>query len=429
MSAIVTIDFGNSYSKVGIRTDQSADSQPATDESLVWDEELNVCIPTAAAHAKRLGRSRWFYGVDLRKLPSNANGVTVHRNWKPAFFDEAETDLKPAQIDEIGVGYFRWLKDFINPVLEQMGFENVNDVEARITLPSFGSQTKAERRLISVLNEAGWKSPEIAPSLPEPVANAIGVFSGGKNVMWQPVEYEDDLYPNYAKMFGGTEFFERMGSHPLNGQPNLHWVMMADLGGYTFDCAMVGFDLNTLDIPRNEKVGGKKRFATHSEPIGVSELDMRLRESLPSAKLETLEGILEEMDQQRLERFHKTIYQNQDAYIARGDVTIGEGSEMNDIQDVVQGFANEVADLAEKFIEIHQYPRVDELILTGGGCNIPAIRETLCKRLERYRYANAYVPSMAEEHLPYNYRRVEPLQVRAATALGGCSVFFDYETN
>jgi len=428
MSAIVTIDFGNSYSKVGIRREPGTDSEPATDDSLVWDEELNICIPTAAAHAKRMGRSRWFYGVDLRKMPSNAKGVTVYRNWKPAFFDEADSELSPKQIDELGVGYFRWLREFIKPVLEANGFEQVDQVGTRITLPSFGSRSKAEQRLLSVLAEAGWQSTEVAPSLPEPVANAIGVFSQGKNVMWQPDEYDDALYPNYAKMFGGTEFFERMGANPRDGQ-NLHWVMLADLGGYTFDSAMVGFDLATLDIPRNEKVSGKKRFATHSEPIGVGELDTRLREALPEAKAATLDEIINEMDQQRLERFHKTIYQNQEPYIARGNVVIGEGSEMDAIQDVVQGFANEVADLAEKFIEIHQYLRVDEVILTGGGCNIPAIRETLCKRLENYRYANAYVPSMPEEQLPYNYRRVEPLQVRAATALGGCSVFFDYETN
>ncbi len=427
MSAIVTIDFGNSYSKIGIRRAPGEDAQPATDDSLVWDEELNICIPTAAAHAKRVGRSRWFYGVDLRKLPSNAKGVEVYRNWKPAFFDEDESDLNAKQIDAIGVGYFRWLREFIQPLMEQAGVADMEDVQARITLPSFGSQTKAERRLIAVLNEAGWQSTEIAPSLPEPVANAIGVFSGGRNVLWQPDEYDDTLYPNYGKMFGGTEFFDRMGERSVDGGPNLHWVMVADLGGYTFDCAMVGFDLTTLDIPRNEKVGGKKRFATHSEPIGVSELDFRLREVLPADKVETLDGIIQEMDQQRLERFHKTIYQNQDAYIARGDVRIGEDGEMAAIQGLVQNFADQVADLAEKFIEIHQYQRVDEVILTGGGCNIPTVRQTLCDRLTRYRYANAYVPSMAEESLPYNYRRVEPVQVRAATALGGCSVFFDYE--
>ena len=57
--------------------------------------------------------------------------------------------------------------------------------------------------------------------------------------------------------------------------------MVADLGGYTTDFAMVGFDLDNVAFQSNGRHDGKRLLGSYSEPIGVHELDNEVREYLP----------------------------------------------------------------------------------------------------------------------------------------------------
>jgi len=57
------------------------------------------------------------------------------------------------------------------------------------------------------------------------------------------------------------------------------------------------------------------------------------------------------------------------------------------------------------------------------------VRDALFDRLEDFRLRSAYVPSLADEapDLPNKYRRLPSNLARGATALGGSSIFFDYQ--
>ena len=49
----------------------------------------------------------------------------------------------------------------------------------------------------------------------------------------------------------GSTLFKAIRSFALgsgNSQPPIYWVMIADLGGYTTDFAMVGFDLDNIEF-------------------------------------------------------------------------------------------------------------------------------------------------------------------------------------
>jgi len=87
MNAVVTIDFGNSYSKVSIRRSREDDSELAQDPLFDFDDGLDACVPSLAAYVP--SRDRWFFGTDVLQLGTTLEGVRVFRNWKPFFFEES----------------------------------------------------------------------------------------------------------------------------------------------------------------------------------------------------------------------------------------------------------------------------------------------------------------------------------------------------
>src|SRR5437868_1773040 len=93
-SSMISIDFGNSYTKVAIRPDVDHTAQVMTDASLSLDE-LNMCVPTLAARLERNGKETWYYGTDVMRHRVDTPGLTVFRNWKPRFFEGVETRLLP----------------------------------------------------------------------------------------------------------------------------------------------------------------------------------------------------------------------------------------------------------------------------------------------------------------------------------------------
>jgi hypothetical protein len=157
-------------------------------------------------------------------------------------------------------------------------------------------------------------------------------------------------------------------------------------------------------------------------------LDRRLLEALPQTKRDALEDVL--ADQQRFEAFHRACYGKTHRYALKRATIGGTPSEKKMVADVVQTFAEDAADDAERFLEIHQYEEIDDLILTGGGTLIPKVRDALCARLSRYapRGLKAHTNYEEGEVLPgVKQPHKLPLELaRGATAVGGASVYFDF---
>jgi len=483
MSAMISIDFGNSYTKVAVRPTANKAAKLMTDKSLTLDE-WNVCIPTLAACMEQRGTERWFFGNEVMQQSSGTSRLRVFRNWKPRFFKGVETHLarrvrapmesahssgvfsmlteeqwsgikthlnlpesaraaiemvmrkdegtapsgsgEETDIDakQIGLGFFRWLADFVGPFCEKQGLGRISELPVRISLPSFGAATKAEMLLREILEESGWMPAERAPALPEPLANSIGAFSEGRNSVHRPTGRAD--MPHYGRMFENTGLLRAMRDATLHGGPKTAWAMIADLGGYTADFAMVCLDLEDIDAPVEGTMDGKPRTATYSEPIGVTTLDRRVRRLLDHTKAAAMDELQQDPDQRRLETFHRTVYGGKTRVYRLRQAVIGEGGEHERIQSCVHEFGVEVADYAEKFLEIHQYDRIDDLILTGGGSMIPAVRDELNKRLKRYSVRKTHMYLEPGTKAPSNFHALEPLLVRGATALGGASVYFDF---
>jgi hypothetical protein len=497
MPGMISIDFGNSFTKVGVRRDNNTPSELVRDNNLDQDDGLNVCIPSLVARVERRGEKRWRYGLDVLKLGQRTSGTHIYRNWKPLFFeniDSATSPPVPANRQRVGVagsslrtisrrsvehsaslvglsfaemaeilrqrgkfvdedgeaavpssasqegeltkeflqpvaiGFFKWLRNFINPICRKMGLEDPDAIPVRICVPSFGSQAKAEELLTEVLQDSGWQLDEGFPVLTEPLANSLGIVTEGRNATWFPQKTRRECRYNRT-MFGDSELFQAIRGHLLQNTQKFYWVMGIDVGGYTADFSMLGFDLGEFDASLDGYHDGMRREARQSKPIGVRLLDTRIAALLSEAKQAYLDEMNRDPDQRQIETFHRTLYDNRRVFNTTAGA-IGEGSEGEAIESCILAFANEIADSAERFLTAEQYKRIDALILTGGGCNIPMVRRRLCQRLERYRtgssFAATYVPAKESERLPGGYSRLGPRLVRGATALGGASVFFDF---
>src|SRR5205823_3160571 len=95
VSAMLSIDFGNNYTKVGFRKDENATSVPLTSQDLRLDD-YNICIPTLAANMLRDGKETWLYGTQVLSQSRGA-AMQVFRNWKPASANRPTTTLLPSR--------------------------------------------------------------------------------------------------------------------------------------------------------------------------------------------------------------------------------------------------------------------------------------------------------------------------------------------
>ena len=436
----ISIDFGNSFTKVGIRNRAPLDPEgrACSQTGLLQDEwlkmdEHNFCIPTLAARGIEGGKEVWCYGNDLVAKASTMGELRVYRNWKPLFFANGgpgnAEDGTPVR--QIGLGYFRWLRDFVDGYCRASGLPGVSSMPVRITLPSFGAQTAAASILVELLAETGWQPTAVRPAVAEPVANSIGIFSEGRNAIWtpDPAIRGSEAYPFYPEMFGDSEFFEATRQYArFSGQYDLertHWVFVADLGGYTTDFAMLGFDLARPDQAFEAAASSRRGcYAHYSEAVGIADLDRRVRSALPEEQQAAFDEMARASDP-RIENFHRLFYATLRPFRS-GGVRIAEGPEIESVKAAVDDFADEVALSAERFLDMHQFERVDQLLVTGGGFNVPAVRDALVAKLDDFQLQRVYRPvSRLETDLDGRHARLNATLVRGATALGGASVYFE----
>ena len=132
-------------------------------------------------------------------------------------------------------------------------------------------------------------------ALPEPLSNAIGTFTEGRNVT-----HLNGTNPHYGQMFKDTGMLARMRDAILNDGVKAAWVLVVDVGGYTTDFATLGLDLEDIDAKLEGVLDGKPRLAHTSKPLGVTDLDRAFRQVLPEAKQIALDEVIGDPDQQRL---------------------------------------------------------------------------------------------------------------------------------
>ncbi|MEN0061719.1 MAG: hypothetical protein AAGA48_06180 [Myxococcota bacterium] len=422
--SLISIDLGTAYTKVALRRELGEDAVLAQDPNLGLNGGLDISIPTVAAHALRRGHDHWWFGSDVAKLDNGSSQIDVYRNWKPELLSKA---LDAGDLHRgLALGYFRWLRhEFLPSVAARLDLD-LDQATTRLAIPALPIGEDVQRSLLGIMSEAGFHPAATAPLIAEPVANAIGVFSRGRNIVWQP-DPQAKPRPQLGKMFEDSTFLDAVRARTLEKSDLAdHWALVVDLGGFTTDCAMIGFDVEVLDAPLEGELQGKPRLAAQSWVMGIAELDRRLIGQLPEDKGLGLLSILRHPDSRRLEAVHRTLYGERRPYTLANGQTLGQGEESDVVETVLWSFAAEVAHLVETFLTDRGYDRVDTLILTGGGLFVRPVSDRLCARLSQFGVQGVYLPGPSA-HLPLG-GTLSPELVRGGTALGAGSIYFDFRT-
>jgi len=442
----LSIDFGNAFTKVAVRPEVPGPSVHLSHPDLQFDRGLNVCIPTTAVKIGVGSFARWYFGADAMDVPFNRPGCHFFHDWKHDFFQPSESGLdgsvlgsaalvgnsggarpsaiSPDELDRVARGFFEWLRLFLDDRLAERDLPSVRDCSTRIAIPAFALDSEPEARLLAILGEAGFRVAYAQPTLPEPLANALGIFTGGRNVSGQGPDLDHSL-------FEGTRMMEAMRARAAHRSgPLTFWTLAADLGAYTLDMAVIGFSTSNPTRSLMDTYYGKERFALFSEPLGVADLNHRIRSVLEPANRSAFDAIIRGSDPGDLHLLQDNLFHWRRPFLPRGSTQpLGEGREGERIHREVELFAQEAALKLQRFLKRYQYNRIDEVVLTGGGMYLPAIRDAVFRTAERLGATHAYVPVRAgDEPSQHVYTPLSGLQVRAGTAIGGASVFFDQAT-
>ena len=378
--AVLSIDLGASYTKIALRQSWKERDVDNTSLNLKVDGEFH--IPSIAVDLGD-GKGRRF-GTDAEGLNPGSSG-RIYRNWKSVLFDSAPVENTLSEAKKIAEGFLRWIKEKLS---QQFDWENVR---VRICIPALAESSQGEGHLREAAKAAGWSNT--VEFVAEPRANLIGLASSGRNVARNA---GGGLSLKWGEMFSSL-FFQAMQL------PNTRIIptgpvrfAVIDIGAFTTDIGICAIE-ETGDVKMSEGVQS-------SFKLGIAEIDEKLVHAMLKLGVER-----EQMTEVEFKKAKEIIYRGDgyDTVIGKTPVRIGRGSMNRQIAE----FAQEVVGICKDHIRGRSW-----YILTGGGFEIPLIREHVKAAL------NALGMRSAQEGFLNDTDRQDS---RLATALGGASVALD----
>jgi hypothetical protein len=382
-------------------------------EDLASAHRLDSAIVWGVAREMGLSEGELEESVARTKPAFVPGGCDLHLDRAPerngARRRKSRTNLD-SETHAVAVAYFSWLREFLAPVLRERGVADVSTVAVRVCVPAFDRSlgVRPEGELLEVLREAGWSPHDRCAVLSEPLANAVGVLTGGVNSTLQ-LRPGAERTINLGKMFRGGPVQRAL----RGGKDGTVRVLAVDVGAYTADFALVTFRRDGLEVAHE--------VTSRSEPLGITELDVRVRDVLPTFASQWLAT----RDVRRQEAFRRSVYGGVDRPVKLSEKESVTRAQVAEIQGVIRTFGGEIAARAEATLG-RDAERIDELILTGGGSNVTALRETLRQRLGGRGAEVVHMPSPASAASP-GLRPLGQKLVRGGSALGGASIYVDYQ--
>jgi hypothetical protein len=249
----------------------------------------------------------------------------------------------------------------------------------------------------------------------EPESNAIGILTKATNVINQRTKKL-----NFREMFGRSPLVTVLAgdsSHPT------YRTLVIDIGAYTTDFAALNFDTEGA-IPDTSN-GIAFTITQSSIPFGVSDLDERLKASLSEEKRAVIAGL----PTKEFAKLQSEVYLDDTTgyRYGRGKV-IGGDSDREIVDGILTEFVERLSTEAEKFCEQFDPASMQELILTGGGNNIPRARETLINTTAKIKgrpFVKIHAPGLKRGTSSSLIHKLNPEFTRGGSALGGASIYFE----
>lgn len=407
LPAVLSIDFGSTYTKIGYRAEIWAHTVGTKHEpAQVMLSDESALIPTLAISSGRKDQP-WIFGAEAANLNPSPS-MEVYSNWKATLFNRDNNPTTAGSII-IAQAFFRWLRERVEMALP--GLENLH---VRVMVPAFDDFEILAEVMRRCMQLAGWKMPiEVCT---EPHANAIGLMTRGKNcyrtgtkssgVDFMSMYDFNSSYIQTARRFVLSEH----GTRELR-------VAILDIGSFTTDLALLVFDVGSgLDGD------GLKTINQRSHEVGAHTY---LTEPLWKELGEKYHADFSATSFAFREEIKRTIFAGQSYTVMLNDQPrqIGGEHDAEIVGRLVGDFAQAIWQKVGSSIHAG---KVSVVYLTGGGSQVPMLVESLNHLGASFTPVNS--PSApAEETEPRKIyftpwlKSQEKLE-RIATCIGGSSI-------
>jgi hypothetical protein len=321
----------------------------------------------------------------------------------------------------VAVHFFQWLRQQVLLACERLPGTALKyeAIPARIAVPAFAHGRGIEAHpgcqvLLDALKKAGWPLHIDQPLVTEPYANAVGILTKAMNCLLRAGKI------NLGGMFAQGPLITVLRDavhHPSYG------AMVIDVGAFTTDFARIELDSEGKVITDPDTAF---ECSQHSVPIGVSSLDTLVADVLPAEKaawFRTAPGY-------DVDAFRRNVYsENKPFAINLPDrhERIGAGEEGAAIRDAIQAFGRQLGGAVAEFCEGRPPAAMQELILTGGGSSIPAVRDALQQAASSggNSYVRTHAPALKKVAGGPPVAKLDVSMARGGSALGGASLYFE----
>lgn len=432
-SRVVCIDIGSSFTKIAVRRGRNEQSLPVPNRP-DDPESFEVLIPSLIVVG---GGGKLIFGLEAARQRAAA-GVMRVRNWKAALFAASRAGVGGVTVDaarQFLVQFLRFLRVGV------LAAHDLSDAPVRLCIPALTDRLISDTDLCEAVREAGLQPSHVRPIEFEPVTNALGVLTRGRNSVWTPERTRGGTEPTpdlrMQDMFAG-ELALRYRQSGLAGSSGSYMVLIQDIGSFTVDFTTVrfetGFDGDDFRRPQ---------FTQESFRHGVYDLDSLMLSRLRDPVQEAIRG----MTLQGWETARKEICGGRAQRIraANGQDIVELSLELQPaIQGAIADFGRTLVEARRTFLARAGFPTgmsaqgsvplsIDHVITTGGGSGIERLRNVLDRpvgagwHVEDLHSQRGVLLGSASEQLEAVRDRADGLRLaRHGSAIGGTSVFFEF---
>lgn len=291
------------------------------------------------------------------------------------------------------------------------------DIPLRVAVPALGGAADLANnpgcaRFREALGGTGWKFDDRL-FVPEPEANAVGVLTKAAN------ELTAKRKINFREMFGKGPLITVLAGD--KNHPNYR-ALVIDVGAFTTDFAALSIDTGGKLSDVTDGAG----FTVKQQSIafGVTNLDAAIRAALPEDKQKALDR-LAPLD---FSIFQQRAYADDVGLRVAPGLVLGGAADRGAVDGCLNDFAKRLTDETAAFCQALGPAAMQELILTGGGCNIPAVRDALLQaaaQLPGSAVVKTHAPGVKKAQTGTPVDNLSDTFARGASALGGASIYFE----
>ena len=318
--------------------------------------------------------------------------------------------------------YFKWLRERVLQACERLPHTALKyeDIPLRVSVPVLGadadlSQHPGCKRFREALALTRWKLDQRL-FVSEPEANAIGILTKATNAL---------------NKRNRINFGEMLSKGPLNtvlaGDEHFptYRALVIDVGAFTTDCAALTVDTGGKKSGADTTNGVGFKVVQRSLAFGVTDLDASVRAALPQEKQAALDA-LSRLD---FARYQDSTYVSGTGYrVGAGKVTLGGPADRPAVEQCLGAFVARLTAEVAAFLQQLEPASKQELILTGGGNSIPAVRDALIAAAAQAPgnpFVKTHAPGLKKAKAGPPVDPLDDKFARGASALGGVSIYFE----